>query len=344
MKYTILGFSQQALLDHELDVSDALILRTLADMYVSNNSKIEYRIFNNDKYMWITYLYIHKEIPIINQRTLIRRIDSLIEKGILKKVNTSSKNGKKGNYLYISFGGAYSKITEYKPPIEPDAKMELGKNKSIDLKEPDATLSLNPMPKWHDKDLSTTNPSTKNKTTTKYKPRYIKHKSSYYKFKISIKKSSSSSSCEEIKKIEQLLLEKSLDDQTCKNILKAVKENSLSLEKVKEAFEFAKVKNKGIGHVVSSLKFNWNNSLTAKSTIKKSDSIEKETQFIKKRELEKEEASKQLLPDVELTPELEEQLRQKVMVAENIKLPVLDSMKVKSKKMYISVLKKYLTA
>ncbi|MGL4865333.1 MAG: hypothetical protein ACRC4T_19735 [Cetobacterium sp.] len=344
MKYTILGFSQQALLDYGLDVSDALILRTLADMYVSNNVKIEYRIFDNDKYMWITYPYIYKEIPIINQRTLIRRIDSLIEKGILKKVNTSSKNGKKGNYLYISFGDTYSKITEYKSSSEPDAKMELGKNKSVDFKEPDATLSLNPMPKWHDKDLSTTNPSTKNKTTTKYKPRYIKHKSSCYKFKISRKKSNSSSSCEEIKKIKQLLLEKTLNEKTCNNILEAVKKNSLTLEKVKEAFEFAKAKNKGVGYIVDSLKFNWNNSLVAKPTIKKSDSIEKENQFIKKRELEKEEASKQLLPDVELTPKLEEELREKAITIAGIKPDVLNTMKNKSKKTYINTLKQFLTA
>lgn len=341
MKYTILGFSQQALLDYKLDVSDALILRTLADMYVSNNSKLEYRIFEKDKYMWITYLYIHKEIPIINQRTLIRRIDSLIEKGILKKVNTSSKNGKKGNYLYISFGDTYSKITEYKSSSEPNAKMELGKNKSVDFKEPDATLSLNPMPKWHDKDLSTTNPSTNNKTTTKYKSRYIKHKSSYYKFKISRKKSSSSSSYEEIKK---LLLEKALNEKTCSNILEAVKKNSLTLEKVKEAFEFAKAKNKGIGHVVDSLKFNWNTSLVAKPIIKKSNSIEKENQFIKKRELEKKEASNQALPDVELTPELEETLRRTIIATVGIKVDVLNAMKNKSKKTYINTLKQFLTA
>lgn len=341
MKYTILGFSQQALLDYKLDVSDALILGVLADMYISNSKKIEYRIFNDDKYMWITYSYIFKQIPVISQRTITRKIDTLIEKGILKKVNTSSKNGKKGNYLYISFGDTYSKITEYKLP---DAKMELGENENVDFKEPDANLSVNPMPKWHDKDSSITNSSINNKTTTKYKPRYIKHKSSCYKFKISRKKSSSSSSCEEIKKIEQLLLEKSLDDQTCKNILKAVKENSLTLEKVKEAFEYAKAKNKGIGHIVNSLKFNWNTSIATKPIIKKSDSLEKEKQFIEKRELEKEEASKQVLPDIELTPELEEQLCQKVIAVEGIGKDVLERMKARSKKMYISTLKQHLTA
>lgn len=341
MKYTILGFSQQALLDYKLDVSDALILGVLADMYVSNSKKIEYRIFDNDKYMWITYSYIYKQIPVISQRTITRKIDTLIEKGILKKVNKSSKNGKKGNYLYISFGDTYSKITEYKLP---DAKMELDENGIVDFKEPNANLAVNPMPIWHDKDSSITNSSINNKTTTKYKPRYIKHKSSCYKFKISRKKTSSSSSCEEIKKIEQLLLEKSLNKKTCSNILKAVKENSLTFEKVKETFEYAKVRDKGIGHVVDSLKFNWNTSITTKPIIKKSDSIEKEKQFIEKMELEKEEASKQVLPDIELTPKLEEELRKKAIAIAGLKPDLLNSMKNKSQKIYISALKQFLTA
>ncbi|MGL5624865.1 hypothetical protein, partial [Cetobacterium sp.] len=78
--------------------------------------------------------------------------------------------------------------------------------------------------------------------------------------------------------------------------------------------------------------------------IKKSDSIEKENQFIKKRELEKEEASKQLLPDVELTPKLEEELREKAIAIAGIKPDVLNTMKNKSKKTYINTLKQFLTA
>ncbi|MGL4934659.1 MAG: hypothetical protein ACRC51_04220, partial [Cetobacterium sp.] len=216
MKYTILGFSQQALLDFELDVSDALILKVLSDMYVSNNSKIEYRIFEDDKYMWITYPYIRKEIPIISQRTITRKIDLLIEKGILKKVNVGSKNGKKGQYLYISFDETFSKITEYQ---EQNAKVEFCENKTVDSKEQNAILSSIKMPKWHDKDPTTTNPLTNNKTTTKYKPRYVKHKASCYKFKI---KKSSSSSSENLENIKQFLVDKSLDKQTTENILKAV--------------------------------------------------------------------------------------------------------------------------
>lgn len=114
MKYTIYGYSQEKLNNQGIDLESALILRVIADLYTSNSKKIEYKIMENDKYMWCTYGYIHEQIPIIGaERTMIRKIDSLIEKGILKKIVLKEKNGKKGNYLFITLGENYSDLTEY---------------------------------------------------------------------------------------------------------------------------------------------------------------------------------------------------------------------------------------
>ena len=114
MKYTIYGYSQEKLNNQGIDLESALILRVVADLYTSNSKKIEYRIMENDKYMWCTYGYIHEQIPIIGaERTMIRKIDSLIDKGILKKIVLKEKNGKKGNYLFITLGENYSDLTEY---------------------------------------------------------------------------------------------------------------------------------------------------------------------------------------------------------------------------------------
>ena len=114
MKYTINGYSQEKLLKNNLDLSDSLILRVLADIYSSNGKKIEYKIMNNDKYMWISYGYLFEQIPVIgSERTLVRKIDNLIEKGMLKKELVTSKKGIKGRFLYISFGEKYFELTEY---------------------------------------------------------------------------------------------------------------------------------------------------------------------------------------------------------------------------------------
>lgn len=114
MKYTINGYSQEKLLKNNLDLSDSLILRVLADIYSSNSKKIEYKIMNNDKYMWISYGYLFEQIPVIgSERTLVRKIDKLIEKRILKKELVTSKRGIKGRFLYVSFGEKYFELTEY---------------------------------------------------------------------------------------------------------------------------------------------------------------------------------------------------------------------------------------
>lgn len=313
-------------------------------------NKMKYKIINDEIWYWCSYEKIISDLPILgitNKQVIARLVKALAAAEIFDYFLDT----KGGNKTYIKLGTEYCNLISAEE-IKPTFNTTTYKHKSkigIDLKVDSSQLKSQKGIDLKVDTLSTKksnnrlviNSLVKIKTTTKHKSTFKSYKLSSIK---KLEKSSSSSSCEEIKKIEQLLLEKSLDDQTCKNILKAVKENSLSLEKVKEAFEFAKVKNKGIGHVVSSLKFNWNNSLAAKPTIKKSDSIEKENQFIKKRELEKEEASKQLLPDVELTPELEEQLRQKLMATVGIKPDVLNAMKNKSKKTYVNTLKQFLTA
>ena len=126
MKYTINGYSQEKLLKNNLDLSDSLILRVLADIYSSNSKKIEYKIMNNDKYMWISYGYLFEQIPVIgSERTLVRKIDNLIEKGMLKKELVTSKKGIKGRFLYVSFGEKYFELTEYSNNV----------NKKIELKE-----------------------------------------------------------------------------------------------------------------------------------------------------------------------------------------------------------------
>ena len=111
------------LLKNNLDLSDSLILRILADIYSSNGKKIEYKIINNDKYMWISYGYLFEQIPILgSERTLVRKIDNLIAKKMLKKELVTSKKGIKGRFLYISFGERYFELTEYSNNTKEETK------------------------------------------------------------------------------------------------------------------------------------------------------------------------------------------------------------------------------
>ena len=184
MKYTINGYSQEKLLKNNLDLSDSLILRVLADIYSSNSKKIEYKIMNNDKYMWISYGYLFEQIPVIgSKRTLVRKIDKLIEKGILKKELVISKRGIKGRFLYVSFGEKYFELTEYSnnanEKIEAkekedkvkksnnslsskNTKCQIGTDQMTKCHEPNDKLTSYQMTKCHNKDSSIDNTSINN--------------------------------------------------------------------------------------------------------------------------------------------------------------------------------------
>lgn len=316
-------------------------------------NKMKYKIINDEIWYWCSFEKIISDMPIlgISNKQVISRLIKALATAEIFDYYFDKKGGSK---TYIKLGSKYSELVsaekmettfdtsiyKHKKKEGYDLKVEppqLKSNRGYDLKvERGSTkksynrLVINRL---------VINSLVKIKTTTKHKSTFKFYKSDIKK----LEKFSSSSSCEEIKKIEQLLSEKSLNNRTCENILNAVKENSLTLEKVKETFEFAKTKNKGIGYIVDSLKFNWDTSLVAKPVMKNSDSIEKEKQFIENRKAEKEEASKQVLQKIELTPELEKELRQKVMDVEGIKLSILEDMKIKSKNMYINTLKRYAT-
>ena len=156
MKYTINGYSQEALIKNDLDLIDSLILRTLSDMYSSNSKKIDYKILeyetegnktDKDKFMWIKYGYLFEQVPIVgSERTIIRRIDKLIEKKFLKKQVLNCRNGVKGTFLYVALNESYSDLTEYEDKMSSEGmtNWQGGYDK----------MSSEGMTNWHDKDSS----------------------------------------------------------------------------------------------------------------------------------------------------------------------------------------------
>ena len=186
MKYTINGYSQEALIKNGLDLTDSLILRTLSDMYLSNSKKIDYKILENeveereserekkdnkDKFMWIKYSYLFEKIPIVgSERTIIRRIDKLIKKKILKKRVLNCRNGVKGTFLYVALNESYSDLTEYEDKMSSEGmtNWQGGYDK----------MSSEGMPIWHDKDSSINDSSIKDSS---YKEKNKKEKTDHTK-------------------------------------------------------------------------------------------------------------------------------------------------------------------
>ena len=159
MKFTICGYNQTVLLEHNLTLDDVFILKVISSIYFSQSEKISSMIFENCKYIWLSYKYIHKEIPIIGtERTLINRINSLVEKGFLKKIVKNRKDGKTGKFLYFSLGENYSLLADEK----------VSSNQMKNFHEGNEKTSSEPMKNFHIKD------QLYNINNTNIKKKYIK--------------------------------------------------------------------------------------------------------------------------------------------------------------------------
>ncbi|MDQ0150700.1 conserved phage C-terminal domain-containing protein [Eubacterium multiforme] len=114
MKYTILGFQQEKLLEFGLDTNDALILSTIRDMYSSKS--VEYKIINNDRFIWINQSYLLNQIPIIGvKRNLKRKLKQYEELGLIEKKMEYKKGELKGKFSYINLTNKFDVLTEYLP-------------------------------------------------------------------------------------------------------------------------------------------------------------------------------------------------------------------------------------
>lgn len=100
MRWTIEGFSQKRLVGLGLDAIDAVLLRFVADFYLSG--KMQKVIMGDQEYFWLCYSHVLSELPIlgIEKRQLSNRMDKLVEAGVMKKEVVRSGIGTRA---YIRF-------------------------------------------------------------------------------------------------------------------------------------------------------------------------------------------------------------------------------------------------
>lgn len=123
MKYGILGFNQQKVLNLvkevkdekngktttiSIDVEDLLILLIIADL--SNRKSITRVILEDGQYSWISYNLILEDLPIlrIDKKQLRRRLDKLVEFDLID-LKVERVNGS-GTFVYIKIGKMYEEL------------------------------------------------------------------------------------------------------------------------------------------------------------------------------------------------------------------------------------------
>lgn len=236
MKFNINGYSQPKLLEYELDIEDSLILRVVADMYVSG--KMEYKIINDNKYMWCSYGYLLEQIPILGtKRTLIRKIEKLIDKEILTKEVIASKKGRAGKFLYITFGKKYSELTEYTPS---DKMSSDTMNQVTNCHQPSDKMSSDQVTKCHIKDSSIIDSSItikKNKDSSTNKPTENKLNSEAVEYKSDLeelRKIITLATGEDKFRVESIVTVNNFNKDTIKEFLFKIRDSDYLMGRKKE--------------------------------------------------------------------------------------------------------------
>ena len=103
MKYSVFQYSQERLLEYNLDVTDAFLLQWFSDFFMCGS--MEKKIFKegdkNKIYGWVKLSKVMEDLPCIGistEKGIKRRFDNLVEKGILERTSLITQNGKKTYY------------------------------------------------------------------------------------------------------------------------------------------------------------------------------------------------------------------------------------------------------
>ena len=310
-----------------------IVIYTLAfnnwKLSVKNNLVNE----NDEIYFFMTHEGIREEIE-IGKDQVIDSIKRLVESGVIIQEKFQGKATRfylEDDLNQIKFKDIKSKkTTSRKKSSAENPTTVVGKTEDTSIENPTTNQSENT-------DINKTNLLNKTKLikTTTTKLNYI------YPIDNLNKKNSSSSIFEEINKIKKYLMNEVQDIPTCKNIMFLVENRDLGLKRIETVVEYAKKQSKNNGFIYKALEDNWD----IPSDIIKNNfisSLDKEKEFVEKRELEKKEAKNQRLPQVDLTPELERKLIERAFLTDEISKGFLATMKTKNKIMYENMLKKYL--
>lgn len=158
MKFTLMGFSQQGLINLGMDTIDAMLLRYFVDFKATNRMKFE--MIEDKLFFWVNYDNVLKEFPILNmkKRTIQTRFLKLRDAGVL--THYLKKEG--GTYSFFGIGDKYEELIASEKNKE-EEEIEQGQHKveGSSLSEHHSSLNEQGL----QSKLLTNNPSTKDSST-----------------------------------------------------------------------------------------------------------------------------------------------------------------------------------
>lgn len=120
MNEFILGFKQKKLIESNLSIDDAVILRALSDIVKTSMHK------PHQGFTWVRLDYLMDLIPIVGKKRFIQmRIAHFVKLGLIKKRVIHYYNGQKGTYHMIKLLPLLETLTDQVKINELDQKQKI---------------------------------------------------------------------------------------------------------------------------------------------------------------------------------------------------------------------------
>ncbi len=126
MRFSVFAYSQEKLLENGLDVTDALILDWFANFFLGKMDKKIFKDENGNQaiFGWVKISKIMEDLPVLGistEKGIRRRLDSFIEKGIMKRQTITTQDGKRSYYKTTEL---YDSLINTKAVTEKSEKAE----------------------------------------------------------------------------------------------------------------------------------------------------------------------------------------------------------------------------
>ena len=117
MRYTLIGMNQEKAIELGLDLTDLCILKWIQEALARPNMS---RILEDENiYVWMDYQTFIEDYPIVNikQNMLSKRMNKLIEKGLVKRKQIANKNSRGSRCYFMQTELFESLIYKTRPDV-----------------------------------------------------------------------------------------------------------------------------------------------------------------------------------------------------------------------------------
>lgn len=153
MKYSILGFNQEKIVNYAVNDEDKVLKCDLTDLLILNYiiyAQANPKLLHENNYVWLQHEHIREDLPILNmtEGTLKNRLTKLRKMNLLNSVTKANSNGQGTKTFYMTTSFCYDMVfesTSLKNDVVDEARHSkmTSNNKQLDNKKIENTISIN---------------------------------------------------------------------------------------------------------------------------------------------------------------------------------------------------------